>query len=418
MALESTVSLASWDVTYPVKDDVSNEYHSVYRPIVFNISNTVAQSSSHTTRRCKIEMLVTGALVGSAIIIDPDLGSDVNFTFDAAPFMRNYLDGKLIPISQGSDTVTTDGDIVKSLRLRFTEIYEDASGNLIEASTEDMGSSNKIVCCNAAYDDYQLGDGVIGSTNNDGVVKGFKRSNAPNKQWLRRGDSAFMGHFRNENNDTSITYQLRVYDATGTAISIDLPVSLYTASGTPYAFQHGVGAANVLADYPSALPSNAAYYTISYAGTGSVGSENSGTYEFWLDDDCDETYERFFFMNQFGFYDSFNFKGAKVRTASSKFERTRMQRTLGRQSDQTTNLTPTIGNIKGISYTAHSGLIKSDELLWLEELVTSPEVYVVRNGNYFPVIIRDSKAVTEDKASGLVTMKITYELTHNNRQRS
>ena len=102
MALESTVSLTRWDVTYPVKDNVSNEYHSVYRPIVFNLSCTSTQSASWTTRRCKIEMFVTGAKVGSAIIIDPDLGSNVNFTFDAAPFMRNYLEGKLVTIGFGS----------------------------------------------------------------------------------------------------------------------------------------------------------------------------------------------------------------------------------------------------------------------------------------------------------------------------
>lgn len=419
MALESTVSLTRWDVTYPVKDNVSNEYHSVYRPIVFNLSCTSTQSASWTTRRCKIEMFVTGAKVGSAIIIDPDLGSNVDFTFDAAPFMRNYLEGKLVTIGQGSDTVTTDGNIAKTLRLVLTEIYEDGSGNLLETAVDDMGSSNKIVCCNAAYDDYQLGDGVIGSTNNDGVVKGYRRTNAPTKQYVRLEDSAFLGHYRTDGNDTTVDYSILTYDATGTLIDgSNVNINLYTASATPYAFQHGVGPANILVDYPSLLGSDVAYYMIQYVGTGSVTSDVTGLLQYWIDRDCDETYERFFFMNQWGFYDSFNFKGAKVRTASSKFERTRMQRTLGRQSDQTTNLTPTIGNIKGISYTAHSGLIKEDELLWLEELITSPEVYVVRNGNYFPVIIRDSKAVTEDKASGLVTMKITYELTHNNRQRS
>jgi len=142
------------------------------------------------------------------------------------------------------------------------------------------------------------------------------------------------------------------------------------------------------------------------------------TYE--TDSNCDRfTKHKIHFLNKLGGYDSYVF--SKANNFKTNIKRSNYKKNFGSQTDSTTftysqsqrGISQFDTNIED-EITCRTDWLSTGDILWLEELVTSPDVYVERNGNAVPIIITDSSYTrhngeTEKMFSLTITYKFSYK---------
>lgn len=142
------------------------------------------------------------------------------------------------------------------------------------------------------------------------------------------------------------------------------------------------------------MTNSVAYYTIKcvrFDGTETIIEKT-----FTNDTNCDRfTKYRMHFLNKLGGYDSFTF--TKKNKFVSDIKRENYKKNLGELTSTTAyNFDKSQRAITQYStsiedkITVKSDYLTSGDVVWLEELVTSPDVYVERNGAAIPIIITDS----------------------------
>nr|MBI1231422.1 hypothetical protein [Cytophagales bacterium] len=116
---------------------------------------------------------------------------------------------------------------------------------------------------------------------------------------------------------------------------------------------------------------------------------------------------RVHFLNRLGAMDSYTFIGAErrnIRTASSTVEKIKPA-----------NYNPTARGTKvfqkdaTIRLSCSSDALRPDEMLWLEELLTSPEVYVQRGNINVPVVLKDGEFEIVDPVKNIHRLRVELE---------
>ena len=223
------------------------------------------------------------------------------------------------------------------------------------------------------------------------------------------------------------------YDSAGALIgTFDIPNNAVTASDrsrmnsvatAPQSLNNITGA--FLVGAQPVITSSVASYTIQCFQ--SPGTAVGEILTFTIDSECFyETY-RVHFKNEYGAYDSFNFKGESKR------------RSEGESKDYVTNennlsasgITYKHTDVKKVNYytkfdnrvSLQSGLINEDQLNWLKEMTFSPQLYlefVDSSGvhNFKPAIIKGSKSWQElkDQVDKVFNFELEIELADNFRQ--
>lgn len=145
--------------------------------------------------------------------------------------------------------------------------------------------------------------------------------------------------------------------------------------------------------FPIITSSVAGYYVraTNYAGSTTIG------YKYYtLDTDCDRfTRHRIHFLNKLGGYDSYTF--TKKNSFVSKIDRSNYKSNLGQLNSANSYIYSAsqraitqFNTVIEDTITCKSDWLSSGDLLWLEELVTSPDVYVERNGSAIPIVITNT----------------------------
>lgn len=149
---------------------------------------------------------------------------------------------------------------------------------------------------------------------------------------------------------------------------------------------------------------------------------------FTLDSECFYETFRVHFKNEYGAYDSFNFKGNSKRLSDGESK----DYTTNANNITSTGLVYSHDTVKKINYYTkysnrlelESGLINETQLNWLKEMVFSPQLFVEfvdNNGdhNFKPAIIKGSKSWRElkDQVDKVFNFSIELELADNFRQR-
>lgn len=171
------------------------------------------------------------------------------------------------------------------------------------------------------------------------------------------------------------------------------------------------------------LTSSVAAYAIQcvrYSGTATTQQK-----VYTVDSDCSRfTKYRFHFLNKLGGYDSFSF--TKKNKWVSDIKRENYKKNLGELTSSSNY--DTLASQRAITQystsiedkiTVKSDYLTSGDVVWLEELITSPDVYVERNGQAVPVIITDSSFERhngEDKKLFNLSMEFKFSYKRN-RQR-
>tara|TARA_R110002020_G_scaffold224736_2_gene434633 strand:+ start:462 stop:1796 length:1335 start_codon:yes stop_codon:yes gene_type:complete len=258
---------------------------------------------------------------------------------------------------------------------------------------------------------------------------------------LRRTDYATVAFFNGVfiNLDGTIKYsdanktQIKFYDSDDAQIGVTQPFHTNTTAnnGAPASsttngtlsglLYLGVGAQNIT-DAGITIPANASYYTFQFMNI-TYSSARSKLYTFKLQDDDCKGYEtiRLAYLNRVGAYDYFNF--TKLSRKVTNIARDNYTKNVGTwQGDSYSYNTFERGravlNTTAIeTIEAHTDYITEAEAEGLEELFTSPSVWVYDNSNkWLPVVVTEQSYTKQTTANDMLKQYvIAVEKAHNKR---
>ena len=255
---------------------------------------------------------------------------------------------------------------------------------------------------------------------------------APRTQYLNTNQSYFL-HFIATSQNAGKSYKINVYDASDNltfASTIDNPNASFITSTYDYKYQRiAVGSYDIsnmdatlssTAGIGSAL-NGASYYTIQLFGSSSNRSE---MFTFKLDQQCSK-YEpvRLQWLNRLGGYDSFNFNfKSEVKTGVKRETYDQQPHTFTGTSWEYTKAsrgTTQYHTALAKETTVNTGYLDDATSLWMEDLFTSPVVYIESNNELIAVNISGrsiNKQTSLNDKLCQYTFDIEYALT-NIRQR-
>lgn len=233
---------------------------------------------------------------------------------------------------------------------------------------------------------------------------------------------------------------VRCYDASGTQIGSDQFIEYSNANGGPAAFPvssqedfvyyFGAGPKNLeeqadnddLAGYFSGGTVASYYVWGAYDESGT--NQVTGVFEFTIEENCSKyPSRRVAYINRIGAWDFFTFDQRSVKSLS-KIERSTFRKGRGNW-DAISNTTPfgynvfdrgeTVTNVEAEQLESLStDWINARYVTMIEDLVTSPSVFVYDSGNpskAIPVIVTDTSFITKTNANDKLfnyTVKVKY----------
>lgn len=185
----------------------------------------------------------------------------------------------------------------------------------------------------------------------------------------------------------SIVY--RFYTASGTLLAT---TALPLTGNTKQRIDIAAGPGNIQAlstYYPSMSAINTcAYYSIYVRSAGSVWISESKSFE--IDSSCTQyTPVRLAFLNRLGAYDFFTFLLDSKKSVSVKREE--YNKVLPWNYSYGDREATVFSTAVETSMTINSNWLAEREYGWLEQLITSPDVFIVSGTSKFPVIVTDTK---------------------------
>tara|TARA_R100000278_G_scaffold38353_1_gene34035 strand:+ start:10986 stop:12368 length:1383 start_codon:yes stop_codon:yes gene_type:complete len=249
----------------------------------------------------------------------------------------------------------------------------------------------------------------------------------------------FNGAFGSGNENESFVSRMavRFFDANNSAISTHIIDNTDANGGiTAQTFWHasinsawytthgllyfGIGTQN-LKNSGIATPTNAAYYTV--VAQDSTNANVSATYRFDITGaDCKgfETI-RLAYLNRLGAYDYYNFE--KKSTRKTNIRRSNFKQNYGTYDDANYHQASYQGG--NTSYTvnaqeiieANTDYITQDEAATLEELFTSPDVYLQEaNGSFIKVLVEEKNYTKQTTANDML-IQYVIEVSKSNQTR-
>lgn len=178
-----------------------------------------------------------------------------------------------------------------------------------------------------------------------------------------------------------------------------------------------VGPVDIEASSPGYFTSDVVYYSVSLLDCLTDVSESKW---FYLNRVCSNNETRFLFLGRLTSMESYTFKA--INTHKMSISRNEYTKLNGQYviSPSSWNK-PKQGRGRTIlsvnatdKMSVESGWINAAEALWLEELFTSPEVYVYKDGELVPIIITSTEWEEKPKRSlSLIKYTLTYEYAFN-----
>jgi hypothetical protein len=326
---------------------------------------------------------------------DPVYGVAV---FNPARVIENYLSGNF---DLDLTAVTRCTESILTLEVKFGEEYGlSSSGTTVYAN---LATSTTIPCYNGVFDWESWIDEKALSfvTYRSQSSSSMFLSNSPAFKKVYTNEKEYVYAINRTSGDIYY-FNVNTYDSAGAPLGsyrIDNPYqarSLYydRMVRCPAGWNLNDISYTTLSGSAPILKSTVSYYEIyctNYAGTITIGLKR-----YTPDTSCERfTKYRLHFLNKLGGYDSFSF--TKKSKFNSDIKRENFKANLGvlasastfTQSKSQRAVTQYATNINDkVSVT--SDWITSGDVAWLEELVTSPDVYVEKNGSAIPIIITAS----------------------------
>ena len=243
-------------------------------------------------------------------------------------------------------------------------------------------------------------------------------TNGPKTRKIQLGQVEYLSLI---NWDNSSLYSMRAlfrsYDSVGNTLDENY-IDLGSSTKIHKVLQLGVGTKNMEGFLDL---TGAAYYTVFIWDNGTLKNQISEEITFLIDTECYRfTQKRLMWLNRLGGWDFFTFNLRSDKTID--INRNEFKRNLRSYDSGTGLYNYSMGDRGRTTYiveaseseTCFSNWIRDDEMSWMEELYTSPEVYLIEDTtNMLPINITDD-SVTLGKAEnyGLVSYSITFK--HSN----
>ena len=399
----------------------NNSINSIFRPIKVE-AEVDDTSGSLTLVKMSLRIQVGGSYINNnnPIIQEPDLdqtgasGSHTKFTFDISKILQNYFTHDLQ--TQGFEAGVAATNSMKSIGLFYGGIYKNTSTNVLtEASTSDKtGSSFTFYGVNAVRQHLEpqtMADFTLASS----AKRMLTPFLADEKIKIKTTESyQLSGIYTGSTPD----YHINVITKNSAGSSVDDYNINVGSVGTR--FDIGVGCANfanlVGGDMHSAnagtLPiitdSVDTYDVILYDDTTVI----SGRYRFKIDRKTYDYSTRLTWKNRYGGFDSWTFDGASTRGQNQvkQMYNKNLDFSFSASDRESAVLDVRSSNV----FSAWSGLVQEYIRKALEELYTSPEVYLVDGTTHVPVQITDSQVKTIDDDAKLYQVKVNYVYSFEN----
>lgn len=358
------------------------------------------QSDNPLTRK------VTGSFIGTngngvAGAIQPSvqvsLGSTGLFSFDLMEFFRDQLTYDIQQPATATDITTAPNSYFTLSSQGFVELV-DNNGQLVQG--DSLATFNTKVVINAARQVYNPA-GLDGFIINPSVA-GFDEflTDSPREINIATGESYVLSAYSASNTVNAISVNFR--DSSGVSLGSSVVTYSTTAVGR---YDIPIGLAN-LATIGITPPTGSYDYRVSIGVQSGSYARASEFFVFKLVDNCQGTY-RIHFLNRWGGFDSYTFKGfssQNISTNSTIYEKylsngfTVQDR--GRQNQyrevsrgltlQTDILNPTVSQ-------------------WLAQLIGSPVAYMEIDGALVPITIADQSVTILDENKLLqYTIGVTF----------
>tara|TARA_R110002050_G_scaffold226883_1_gene362576 strand:+ start:1889 stop:3280 length:1392 start_codon:yes stop_codon:yes gene_type:complete len=266
---------------------------------------------------------------------------------------------------------------------------------------------------------------------------------------VRMNDAGTLGMFQNFGNLTSHTnvnidsIQVNFYDSSGSLLSTDSIASNVSGGGFSGASLDPSQHFNLVGVYPAnikqhiTIPADTSYYEVA-AVTGGVLKTRQ--YRFNIKEDCKHTNIRLTWLNKYGAWDYYSFNAKSVKTTSSK--KKTFNQTQGSYQGSGFSYDTASGGSKVYdvqskeSYVLNTDYLNEDTGIWLESIMNSTEVYIIKDSTWTlgdavdtltnfadliePVLIKNSsmvnKTVQNDKMI-MHTIQVEKAINNNTRKR-
>ena len=363
---------------------------SGFDPIIYLASSN---QTTQTNFRYRIQIIDASGNVVTELR-KPPYYADGTCDLDAHRIIENYLSYDMANLIAGSVGFNTGVNVYEKFKVNIREEY----GSVISgyASAE----SSYIYAINSAQTYLNQINNPIDDLAYKGIPLTFGTflTNQPSTIDIRVGDSYELGFL---NYATNGTHHMRVktYDESGALLKNSTFNNTWVADSTDKEHFLSVlcGAGNLNSwsvSSGSAQPliaDNVAKYEVMFEN--STNTLVSNTLTFRIDRECtrDGNYNRLYWLNPLGRIDAFNF--TQIADDNISVQRTNYNRLQGtRTSSGITYNTysheqSNFFNSSKQRYTLNSGYIDTATSTWLKELVQSPLIFMIINGQFVAVNI-------------------------------
>lgn len=401
-----------------------DEYMSGFDPNYFVVSSSAAHQTNFQFR---VRVCDSGGNVLREFYNDkdPEYGT---LYFDPHRTIENYLSYDSANLIAGTTGWQTGVNTFMEYYINVAEMYGTAGALSIFASS----NSNVIKAINAAEDYENWSENSI--NNNRVVFLGTNDArfltNQPSSIPIRIDDSYELGIITDTGSIQGIhLIKIKTYNSAGTLLKTATLNNPYgTLSSTARSFlsilvgPEDINNTTLTTGTQPIVESGTAYYDVFIED--SFGTVKTETKRFTLDTSCTRTgtYNRLFWLNPLGRFDGFNFTQVgedNIDVNQSYYKRlkgvkTQSTFTFPKYQVESSSFHSEIKQ----GYKLRSGFLSEDEALWLKELVASPLVYMLVEGNFRPVVIKTVNYTAKGSTQKLFSMELDVELSvTNQRQR-
>ena len=323
-------------------------------------------------------------LIGAKRVSAIQVGSDNLFRFNFQNFLRVIVSSDLASI--GANAIISPNDnSIKEYKTRFTEEFNDIEG-LLQSKDDIAGDVKKVTNITLQHEEAQNLDVFT----QDNTSKKFL-TNVPDSFKVFRTGHIQLGFLTDL---SQVKFRLIQLDDVGGVIS-----SVNSANAA-ISGKRGTLRINV-----SSMAANAASFSVQILTASSVA--NSEIRTFVIDDTCFDNETEIYFLNLRGAYDSFVFTGDRRELKRSK--KTEFEKVLPITFTTQDRGRTTLGVRSGKVFEIWGKFITEETAIWLEQLESSPDVFLLNGTNFIPLINVAFKGRTVNDPS-IPMPRIRYEL--------
>lgn len=351
--------------------------------------------------------------------------TSINFVLKYLPRPDHLLYSDVHPIIEGFLSHDFLFNLPTDLINRCPNSWVKYKCNISENSSTTSGSNKYAFNALLNYDefvDYNQSDYLLSS----GEVGKKFLTNSPREIEVRLDQRYYLGIMTRlyPSYVTFNQFDIKTYDANGNLLILAGVVNSYTSNandGNGF-LNLSVGPADINNLNPNTITEDTAYYTIQVYGISDYTTE---LFTFRLNHKCTE-YQVFqlFFLNRLGRFDAFSFTQANQKF--NNYEKSNYKQYTGQMvNNQWTRYNYDRGITQFNTLNTETRLLNSDwiteeQSLWLEELISSPVIYLWDGSKFFSVNIQETSYEQKFYNNAqLFNLQLTVEYSiQNQRQRA